>query len=147
MGRPSDYNPQIADEICTRIISGESVRSIAALDQFPSQDTIYKWIIRHPEFAEKYARAREAQAELYLDEIIEIADETSRDTITITRGETETEVANNEWINRSRLRVDARKWAMSKLAPKKYGDTVALKHSGPEGGPIQCVTRSILEDK
>jgi len=65
--------------------------------------------------------------EAMAEEILEIADETSNDTIIVKRGDSEHEVANNEWITRSRLRVDTRRWLMSKFAPKKYGDTQTLK--------------------
>ena len=65
------------------------------------------------------------------DEILAIADDSTNDAMTITRRDgSESEVADNEWINRSRLRVDTRKWLMSKLAPKKYGDKQQVEHSG-----------------
>lgn len=86
------------------------------------------------DFRQQYVRAREDQAELMLDEIIEIADDTSADTITKEDGDGNSyEVANTEWINRSRVRIDARKWAMSKLAPKKYGDKLELGGTGAGG--------------
>jgi len=95
-------------------------------------------LLKHPEFLPKYAGAREAQAELMSAEIIEIADETCSDTRIVKKGDLEIEVADNEWINRSRLRVDTRKWLMSKLAPKKYGDKIQQEVSGKDGGPIQA---------
>jgi len=136
MGRPSTYTDEIADRICNRLIEGDSINHISQADDIPSQYTIYKWLNDFPEFAKKYAHARELQAERMLEEIFAIADETSNDTITVMRGEMETEVANNEWINRSRLRVDTRKWAMSKLAPKKYGERVQTELCGPDGGAV-----------
>jgi len=45
--------------------------------------------------------------------------------------------ANGENIQRSRVRIDTRKWLASKLKPKKYGDKVDLTHGGPDGGPIK----------
>lgn len=84
----------------------------------PSQSSVYKWLEDNDAFAEQYTRARTRQAEFMLDEIIEIADDTTLDTEYGDSGPK----ANSEWISRSKLRVDARKWAMSKLAPKKYGD-------------------------
>ena len=50
-------------------------------------------------------------------------------------------VVNGEAIQRSRLRVDARKWLLSKLAPKKYGDKIETTLQGPDGGAIQVVGR------
>jgi hypothetical protein len=89
-------------------------------------------------FGQQYARAREAQAEYLVDEIVEIADDGTNDYMAIR--DSEGEIAgwreNGEYIQRSRLRVDARKWAASKLAPKKYGDKQVHEHGGPDGGPI-----------
>lgn len=135
-GRPSLYTEDLANEICIAIsLSTQGLEHICeAHDGFPNPDTIYTWRIKHNEFAEKYARARESQMELMAQEILEIADETGRDTKVIKHGDHETEVADSEWINRSRLRVDTRKWLMSKLAPKKYGDRTVL--AGDPDAPL-----------
>lgn len=84
----------------------------------PCQSTIYKWLRDVEGFSQQYARAREDQADFYLDEIIEISDDVSTDTLVDGEGNERT---NNEAIQRSKLKVDTRKWVMSKLAPKKYG--------------------------
>lgn len=120
------YTPQIANEICRRIALGESLRSICADATMPSQEAVYTWLRNNADFRGQYSRAREDQAETYLDEIIKISDDTSHDTTTTDNGEQ----PNSEWIARSRLRVDARKWAMSKLAPKKYGDKIDVTSGG-----------------
>jgi hypothetical protein len=89
---------------------------------------VYRWMNEDEEFRNKYTRARETQADLLVGEIIEIADETSNDTIHV-QGKGDGagyDIPNKEWIDRSKLRVDARKWAASKLAPKKYGDRIEL---------------------
>ena len=130
MTQALQYDEAIAEEICERIACGESLNKLAGSEGFPAQSTVYKWLLRVPAFAEKYARAREAQMESMAHEILEIADDTSGDTMTVKRGDYETEVANNEWINRSRLRVDTRKWLMSKLQPKKYGDKITQELTG-----------------
>ena len=73
-------------------------------------------------------------------EILEISDDASRDTKIVTnKDDSPAEVAEHELINRSKLRVDARKWLMSKIAPKKYGDRVAHEHGDPDGNPLQPV--------
>jgi len=128
-----DFDQTAADEICNRLMRGESLRKIcgAERDDFlPGQTTVYKWLDLHADFAKQYARAREAQADFIADEILEIADSpnavTNRET-----GEVELRDA-----QRDRLRVDARKWLAGKMAPKKYGDKVQL--SGDEdGAPIK----------
>ena len=83
-------------------------------------------------FSAQYARARDLRADTLFDEALEIADETSDDWI---RAEDEKKVLDHEHVQRSRLRVDTRKWAAGKLAPKRYGDK--LQHTGDGGGPIR----------
>lgn len=132
-GRPSMYSEALADKICLAIQStSKGLNSICSVnDDFPHPATIYDWLIKYPTFSEKYARARERQAEFMADQIVEIADDSSNDTMTVTSKSGEPiEMENKEWVNRSKLRVDTRKWLMSKLAPKKYGDKIQTEHSG-----------------
>ena len=75
----------------------------------------------------RYTRAREAQADKFFREIIEIADDASRDYVATSDGK---RIVDHENIQRSRLRVDARKWAAARLAPKKYGDRIEHDHKG-----------------
>lgn len=137
MGRPSDYTQELADRICAEIAEGRSLRSILREDDgMPAMSSVFKWLRIHTEFAEQYARAREAQADALADELLEIADDGSNDWME-RLGEDGKPLGwkeNGEAIQRSRLRVDTRKWIASKLKPKKYGDKI--EHSGPEGGPI-----------
>jgi hypothetical protein len=125
------YTQEIADFICERIADGESLRNICLGDEMPCRSSVFKWLNENKSFSDQYARAREAQADHMADEILAIADETDRDTIDTEGGER----ANNEWIARSRLRVDARKWLASKMAPKKYGDKLDVGIGGIEGAP------------
>jgi len=89
----------------------------------PHKRTVKRWLAEKPSFQEQYARAKEEMAEHFAEEILEIADDGSNDWI-----EREVEsgklikVADHEHIARSRLRVDTRKWLMSKLLPKKFGE-------------------------
>ena len=124
-GRPSSFDQKTADLICARLDDGESLRSICRDQSMPHVSTVLRWVAakEHQEFREQYAHAREAGLEQMADEILEIADETSRDTIVNSKGD---EMANSEWIQRSKLRVDARKWILSKQLPKKYGDRTTL---------------------
>jgi len=133
IGRPSSYTEATAEAICERLASGESLRKICASEGMPSQPTVFKWIKDVPDFAKQYASAREAQMEHMAEEILAISDEASGDTIVTETGAK----PDSEWIQRSKLRVDTRKWLMSKMAPKKYGDKVEQFISGPDGGPIQ----------
>lgn len=135
MGRPSDYGPEIAGDICDRLASGQTLREICRGDAMPDQTTVYRWIRVHDEFRNQYALAREAQADTWADEILEISDDGSNDWMERNHGDNDpVEVANHEHISRSKLRVEARKWLMGKAAPKKYGDRIENVHTTPEGG-------------
>lgn len=130
MARPSKYSPKIADAICERLISGRSLRSICADDDMPHVVTVLRWLRERDEFRSQYALAREAQADTIVDEILEIADDARNDWME-RHGEDDAGWSiNGDHIQRSRLRVDARKWMASKLQPKKYGDKVQLDHGG-----------------
>lgn len=96
----------------------------------PDYSTIMDWLEEGPAYAERYARAREAQADYMADEIMEISDNASNDWMTREDPENPGYALNGEHIQRSRLRVDSRKWLASKLKPKKYGEKVDMNHSG-----------------
>lgn len=133
VGRPSLYTSRLGQEICDAIASNSHGISRLCRDnpKFPSKDTIFQWIMHHKEFADRYARAKMAQAELMIDEIIEISDNKVLDSTVNDKGD---EVPDHEYMQRSRLRVDTRKWLASKLVPKVYGDkidlngTITLRH-------------------
>lgn len=133
MGRPSIYSKEIADKICSRLAGGESLRVICMDEDMPTASTVYLWVLDDKEgFSDKYARAREMQAEVMFDEILEIADDGSNDLMTITKGDKTYELENKEVTNRSRLRVDSRKWYLSKVLPKKFGDKLDVTSDGKQ---------------
>jgi hypothetical protein len=136
-GRPSDYSVQIAEIICSRIGDGESLRQICASPGMPGKSSIMRWLEANPEFRDQYARARELQAEHWAEEIIEIADDSRNDFVEKEGRDGSTyEAVDGEHINRSRLRVDTRKWLMARLAPKKYGDRVTNELIGDKDNPL-----------
>lgn len=142
MARPSTYSDEIASVICERIADGMSVRAICEAEDMPSKSTVFRWLADHSSFRDQYARAKEAQAEHLADEILDIADDGRNDWMIRTlRGGIEVEVENTEVLSRSRLRVDARKWLLSKMLPKKYGDKLTQEHTGADGGPVETVFR------
>jgi hypothetical protein len=138
MAGVTQFTEDIGNRICERIADGESVRKICLDPAMPAKSTLFKWLYEQKAFSDQYTRAREVQMETMAEEIIDIADDTSQDTKTIQKGDHEVEVMNAEWINRCRLQVDTRKWLMSKMAPKRYGDKVQTELSGPDGGPLQA---------
>lgn len=120
VGRPTIYTKKLAKDICNKIASNSKglMKLCAENPHWPNKDTIFTWLKTHPEFSDQYARARRLQIEAFIDDIIDIADETTNDYRLNDQGEI---IPNGECIARSRLRIDARKWLASKLVPKIYG--------------------------
>ncbi len=133
-GRPSKYTPKLAARICERIADGEPLRSVCRDAAMPDKSTVLRWLgnDESAEFRDQYAYAREMQADGLFDEALEIADDVSVDWTEDKDGK---KVFDHEHVQRSRLRVDTRKWAAGKLAPKVYGDK--MQHTGDGGGPIR----------
>lgn len=127
IGRPSLFTPELADVICDRLSEGRSLRAICSDADMPGRGAVFRWLAENETFRNQYARAREAQADALADDILQIADDGANDSYVDDEGRSRTD---NDVIARSRLRVDARKWYASKLAPKKYGDKVETVHSG-----------------
>lgn len=122
-GRASTFSPEIAALICEALAEGHSLRSICAADDMPAKSTVFKWLSEQPEFADQYARAREAQADCLFDDILEIADDGRNDSYTDDEGRARTDY---DVIARSKLRIDARKWMAAKLRPRVYGEKLAI---------------------
>ena len=116
-GAPSSYSEAIGNEIVTRLASGQSLHSICKLEHMPHISTIYDWIGKEPSFAEHYGRAREQAAHTLFDQMIDIADDSSRDLL-------EDGSANNAAIARARLQIETRARVAGKLAPKVYGERI-----------------------
>jgi hypothetical protein len=118
---------QIFDYVCENIEKGRALRKVLKDENMPSSKTFFNWLDLYPEKVKQYARATEIRAEAIFDDILSIADENSNDTYITDDG---LERVNNDVIQRSRLRIDARKWVLSKLNPKKFGDKVQNELSG-----------------
>ncbi len=113
MGRASIYTDELAELICERIADGESLRAICEDDNMPSRRCVLYWLESNETFCAKYARAREAQADVMDDKILTVADKCTP-----------------EDAAAARVKIDAYKWRASKLAPKVYGDKQQVEHSG-----------------
>lgn len=146
-GRPSTYSAEIAAIICERLGEGESLRRICNDEGMPAKSTVMLWLAQHSEFSDQYARARETQADYLAEDLLEIADDARNDWMESNGEDDKGWIANGEHIQRSRLRVDARKWLIAKLAPKKYGDRVTQEHTGPGGeGPVRHIVETHIVD-
>lgn len=113
-------------EICQRVMAGESVRRICRDEHMPAQSTVFEWLASDIQFRTAYQIAKQLLAETLADDMLEISDDTSGDFIEGQDGP----AFNAEHVQRSKLRVDTRKWLASKLAPKRYGDSTALRVDG-----------------
>ena len=165
-GRPTKYTKAIAAKICGQLAMGKSMRTVCKDPKLPCPATIFNWLRDIPEFLEQYELAKEEAADALVDEMLDIADDGMNDyyfdTI-ISKLDPDTTVAElmndegylalralcakarPEGAQRSRLRLDARKWIASKLKPKKYGDKIT--HAGDEDNPVQFekIERVILD--
>lgn len=125
-GRPSSFNQDTADEICSRLADGFSLRAICREEWAPDFKTVFRWLQVRLNFRQQYAEARDIGLEQMADELLEIADDGSNDWMKRNDPDNEGYVFNSEHYQRSRLRVDTRKWVLSKLAPKRYGDKLDM---------------------
>ena len=117
----------IFNNILVEIENGRALRKILKEDDnMPSTQTFYKWIDEDGIKSKQYARACEVRADAIFDDIIDIADDSSGDKKVVESGE----VIDSEFVARSRIRIDARKWIASKLNPKKYGDKTDITSGG-----------------
>jgi len=124
IGRPTKYSQELSIKICIELARGKSLRKVCETEGMPDISTVFDWIHRHEEFAKQYARAKEEGADAMFEEINDIADETIQ---VIKSG---AEKKSSAYAQAQRLRVDTRKWYMSKVKPKKYGDKLDLTSDG-----------------
>lgn len=131
------FNQEKADAVCARLVEGASLRK-AAESQGVAPSSVLEWVDRNPTFAEQYARARARGYQMLADEIIEISDDSSSDVEETEHGPK----VNAEVVARSRLRVDSRKWMLSKMLPKVYGDKIETTHE--LGESVGRIVREIV---
>ena len=143
-GRPTVMTPEVMDLICARTADGESMRALGRDPDMPSKTTIQRALYKDSAFASRYAVARESMYKGWAEEIVEISDDGTTDYITkVGRNGHEYEAVDQEHIQRSRLRVDTRKWLLSKLLPNTYGDKVEHQH----GGEVAHTVTHTLDDR
>lgn len=136
-GRPTKHTLELADLICRDIASGMSMKRACAGKDRPDMSTIFRWIHSDREgFCKEYENACKERSEAHAEEILDIADDSAEDKDADGK-------VRNDTVQRARLRVDTRKWLMSKLVPKKYGDKI--QHSGDEDNPVNVIVRKIIK--
>lgn len=136
VGRPTKFSPKIANVILAGLSEGMSLRKICREHtndpKFPDIRSVMRWMLDNDEFSQQYARAKEQGAEAWAEEILEIADDGTNDYVAdnYDKGRTPGYRVDGENIQRSKLRVDTRKWLMAKMKPKKYGDKLDVTSGG-----------------
>lgn len=148
LGRPTKRSKKLEEIIFERIIHGEGIAEICRDDDMPDKSTVFRWLAKDKAFCDRYARVKAISADHMAEEMLDIADNAENDWMKRNGKEDEDYwQSNGEHIQRSRLRIDTRKWLMAKLKPKKYGDKLAL--AGDEDSPlkIETITRTIIDPK
>lgn len=130
-GRPTKYTPAVGKAVFKMLARGLSVKQIGKRPWMPACPTILSWgnDPNHP-FSDQYAKGRMLGFLARADEVLDIADDGSNDWMErISKdGEALGWVVNGEAVARSRLRVETRKWMLSKMLPKLYGEKIAHEH-------------------
>ncbi len=147
-GRPTLYTEKLADTICERLAGGESMRSVSRDEKMPAMSTLFKWLREIESFSQQYAKAKTESADALVEDMLDIADNGTNDWME-THAPNEDDApgyrVNGEHIQRSKLRVDVRKWAASKLKPKKYGEKLEL--SGDPERPVRVITGEMTPEQ
>lgn len=153
--RPSirQYDHQVVTaHICAELQKGRSLENICTTDEgMPTVAGFLKWVNTEPEVSKDYARAREIGYLMLADEIVALSDKT-HEWVTVQEldpdgnpvfdeaGEPVLKKVlmplSNDVIAHKRVQIDTRKWMLSKMLPKIYGDKLTQEHTGANGGPI-----------
>jgi hypothetical protein len=130
-GRPTDYTPELGQEICEAIASsGYGLPTLCKQNpHWPNRSSIFLWLRKYPEFSDRYHQAKKDQVSALVDDILEISDDSSQDALEDEDGNVR---FNSEFAARSRLRVDTRKWIAAKLVPRLYGDNALARELADE---------------
>lgn len=131
------FTQEVADKVCEGLTNGLSLRK-SCEQAGTTHPTFLRWTEENKDLADQYTRARTIGWALLADEVLTISDDSTGDTYEDADGNVKTD---HEVVARSRLRVDSRKWMLSKMLPKVYGDKVEL--GGKDGGPIQVVINKL----
>lgn len=130
----TEFSQEVFDTICERLADGESLRTICGDADMPSKTSVFRWLAADKALSDQYARAREAQADAIFDEILDIADDARNDWMARDGEDDRGGYAlNGEHIQRSKVRIDARKWMAGKLRPKVYGEKQEIDHTSSDG--------------
>ncbi len=138
-GRPTEPVPQdIADEVVIWLSEGKTMREFCRQPAMPHYSTVYDWMDKDAEFAQRIARARLIGEEVIHQQCLDIADNTQMGVIVSEKPDGATETKTADMLEHRKLRIDTRLKLLAKWNPKKYGDKVDLNHGGQPDNPIQA---------
>lgn len=127
---PEQFDATLADIAAGEPAYKAAVANGAALRSF------WRLIATNEEAWHKYTRAKELGLERMAEEIVELADESREGVKTTTKGDGSVETVTGDMVERSRLQIESRKWLLSKLKMKKYGDATTLR--GDPDAPLEA---------
>lgn len=133
-----ESNRDFEREVLGRVSEGESLSSVCRdLKEAgcPSKGWFLAKVLDDKEFADRYARARRMQCEVWADEIRERSSNSRLGTKT-EEGPEGMKITTGDAVDRARLEVDALKWLLAKLHPRQYGDKVTQEIQGKDGAPV-----------
>jgi hypothetical protein len=138
------YDSELADVVLHLVSSGLSLAKISEMEGMPTAFAVINWTIRNDEFGRSYMRALVNKAQVWADEVMDIADDSRNDWIERERenGSTWLEF-DHDHAKRVQLRVESRKWYLSKIMPKQFGDAALLKLADSEGNRLPSLAPSI----
>ena len=114
-GRPTIYSEELIERICEQISNGKSLRVVCRAKDMPSMSTVMVWLGENDEFSEQYRKATGQREDFHFEEMMEIADKV---------------LPESAEVAKAKLQIDTRKWVLSRMNPKKYGDKQQMEHSG-----------------
>jgi hypothetical protein len=132
----TEFTQALFDAICARIALGASLRSICAEAGMPDRKTFNGWRQRTESLQAQYDAACLDREDHYFEQIIDIADECRIGEKRVTKANGDVEVTEIDMVERARVQIDARKWALARMNRKKYGDKLGVD-GGEDGAAIQ----------
>jgi len=114
---------KIFNQIISKIENGYSLRSILIDKDMPNRNTFFEWLDKDELKVNKYARAIDLRTELKFESI-------EQDYLEEPQRDPESGRIDSGWVQLQRLKIDAKKWELSKLKPKKYGDKLDVTSDG-----------------
>jgi hypothetical protein len=133
-GSGSKYTEELADRICDLVSNGVNLRKVCRMDGMPSWRTVYDWVVAHPDFAARLARAREMGFDALAEEALEISNTPMMGQKQV-MGDKSTFTTVEDMLGHRKLQIETRLKLLAVWDPKRYGNKVQL--GGDGGSPIK----------